>query len=65
MEYNVHDIVEMKKPHACQTNAWEIMRVGADIKIKCVNCGHVIMMSRNDFNHRLKRVLESHATPGE
>ncbi|CAH0419205.1 DUF951 domain-containing protein [Periweissella ghanensis] len=62
MEYNVTDIVEMKKPHACKTNAWEILRVGADIKIKCVNCGHQIMMSRNDFNHRVKRVLESHAT---
>ena len=45
--------VEMKKPHACtikstgkKANRWEITRVGADIKIRCTNCDHVVMMSR-------------------
>ena len=39
--YDLHDIVEMKKPHACQTNRWEVIRMGADIKIRCMNCGHI------------------------
>ena len=35
--YDLGDIVEMKKPHACKANRWEIIRMGADIKIKCTN----------------------------
>ncbi|MDT4526727.1 DUF951 family protein, partial [Pseudomonas aeruginosa] len=51
--YQVGNFVEMKKPHACtikstgkKANRWEITRVGADIKIKCSNCEHVVMMGR-------------------
>ena len=51
--YQVGNFVEMKKPHACtikstgkKANRWEITRVGADIKIKCSNCDHVVMMGR-------------------
>ncbi|BBM16438.1 MULTISPECIES: DUF951 domain-containing protein [Enterococcus] len=56
--YDLGDIVEMKKPHACQTNRWEIIRMGADIKIKCVNCGHIVMMTRRDFEKKMKKILE-------
>ena len=59
--YDLHDIVEMKKPHACQTNRWEIIRMGADIKIKCVNCGHIVMMTRRELEKKLKKVLEKNA----
>lgn len=59
--YDLHDIVEMKKPHACQTNRWEIIRMGADIKIKCVNCGHIVMMTRREFEKKLKKILEKNA----
>ena len=52
--YQVGDFVEMKKPHACiikatgkKANRWEIRRVGADIKIRCSNCDHIVMMSRS------------------
>lgn len=58
LTYNLHDIAEMKKPHACGANAWEITRVGADIKLSCTKCGRGIMMSRFDFNKRLKKILE-------
>lgn len=57
-EYALNDIVEMKKPHPCRVNRWQIIRVGADIKIECTGCGHIVMMSRYDFNKRLKKVLE-------
>lgn len=62
--YNVGKFVEMKKPHACiikstgkKANRWEIIRVGADIKIRCTNCQHIVMMSRYDFGRKLKKVL--------
>ncbi|AGL88002.1 DUF951 domain-containing protein [Limosilactobacillus fermentum] len=57
-EYALNDIVEMKKPHPCGVNRWQIIRVGADIKIECTGCGHIVMMSRYNFNKRLKKVLE-------
>lgn len=54
--YDLGSVVEMKKPHACQTNAFVVIRVGADIKIKCCECNHVIMLSRREFEKKLKRV---------
>ncbi|SMS15124.1 DUF951 domain-containing protein [Levilactobacillus zymae] len=55
--YDLGDVVEMKKPHPCGANRWEITRMGADIKIKCINCGHVVMLSRREFEKKLKKVL--------
>ncbi|MBQ8234950.1 MAG: DUF951 domain-containing protein [Bacilli bacterium] len=46
----------MKKEHPCGTNSFEITRLGADIKIKCINCGHSIMIPRIEFNKKLKKV---------
>ena len=48
----------MKKQHPCGTNLWEVIRVGVDIKIKCVNCGRSIMMERTEFNKKIKKVEE-------
>ena len=57
-KYEIGSIVVMKKPHACKTNLWEITRIGADIKLKCLNCNREIMMDRLEFNRKLKRVGE-------
>jgi Uncharacterized protein conserved in bacteria len=59
MEYHLHDIVEMKKQHPCKKSTqWEIVRMGADIKVKCLGCGAVIMFTRQDFNKRLKKIVK-------
>ncbi len=47
----------MKKPHPCGHNEWEITRIGADIKIKCLNCGRSIMLPRPEFNKKLKKII--------
>ena len=57
-EYQLGSKVIMKKPHPCKANEWEITRIGADIKIKCLNCGRSIMMPRIEFNKKLKKVIE-------
>lgn len=64
MSYDVGSLIEMKKPHACviketgkKANQWEITRVGADVKIRCTNCDHIVMMSRHNFDVKLKKVL--------
>ena len=58
MEYELHDIVQMKKSHPCGSNTWEIIRVGMDIKIKCEGCGHIVMLPRREFERKLKKVVE-------
>ncbi len=55
--FNLGDVVEMKKQHPCGTNQFEIIRVGADIKIKCVGCGRIVMIPRNKFQKDAKRVI--------
>ena len=57
-KYELGSIVIMKKEHPCGTNKWEIIRVGADIKIKCLNCGRVIMLPRVEFDRKIKKVVE-------
>ena len=58
MKYNLGDIVVMKKNHPCGNNKFEIVRVGADIKIRCVNCNRTILMPRIEFNKKIKKIVE-------
>ena len=44
--YEVGDIVKLKKQHPCGSNEWQILRVGADFRLKCLGCGHQIMIAR-------------------
>jgi hypothetical protein len=56
-EYGMHDVVQMKKPHPCGENAWKVIRLGADIRIKCQGCGQSVMMPRREFEKKMKKVL--------
>ena len=51
-------VVIMKKGHPCGENLWTVIRLGSDIKIKCNNCGRVIMMPRIEFNKKVKKILQ-------
>lgn len=55
--YKLGDTVIMKKPHACGTNEWQIVRTGVDIKIKCIKCNREIMMDRLEFEKKLKKIV--------
>lgn len=57
-EYKLGSIVILKKPHPCGYNEWEITRLGADIKIKCLNCNRCIMIPRIEFNKKIKKVVK-------
>lgn len=56
--FELNDIVEMKKPHPCGTNAWKIIRMGMDIRIKCTGCDHSVLIPRQKFEKRLKKVIK-------
>jgi hypothetical protein len=57
--YQIGDRVEMKKPHPCQQRStlFDVVKIGADIKIKCLGCGTILMMTRDHFNQRLKTIF--------
>lgn len=46
MDICLGDIIKLKKPHPCGSQEWEVLRVGMDFRLKCVGCGHQIMLSR-------------------
>ncbi len=59
LSYDLNDIVEMKKEHPCEkrNKQFQIVRMGADIKIKCLGCGNIIMLTRFDFEKNLKKII--------
>lgn len=57
-QFFVGDIIETKKQHPCGNKRWEITRVGADMKMKCLGCGRIVMLDRETFVKRVKRVIE-------
>jgi len=54
MDIRVGDIVTLKKPHPCGSSEWEILRTGQDFKIKCMGCGHQVMVARKQVEKNLK-----------
>ena len=59
LEYEVGDIVRLKKQHPCGSSEWEILRVGADFRLKCTGCGHQIMIARKLVEKNTKKSLKS------
>ena len=63
MEFELGDIITLKKPHPCGSKDWEVLRVGADFRLKCVGCGHQVMLARRlvekNFRGFVKKTLSS------
>lgn len=59
------DIVEMKKQHPCGSKSWEVVRLGADIKIKCCGCGRLVMLEKSKFDKDVKKIIKSNAPEAE
>ena len=51
------DIVRMRKPHPCGSDRWEVMRVGMDIRIRCLGCGHLVLMPRRRFERAVRQII--------
>ena len=54
MELRLGDVVRLKKPHPCGSNEWVVMRLGADIGIKCRKCQHYVLLERPVLERRIK-----------
>lgn len=56
--FDVGDVIRMKKPHPCGTYEWEILRVGADFRLKCTGCGHQIMVPRRLVEKNTRQITK-------
>ena len=56
MEIKVGDLLRLKKPHPCGGYYWEVLRVGADFRLRCTTCSRVVMLSRAETERRLKEI---------
>ncbi len=57
MDVQVGDILTMKKPHPCGSHEWEVLRIGADFKLKCQGCGHEVFGPRSKFEKRIRNIV--------
>ena len=59
MDIRVGDILTMKKQHPCGEKRWEVLRIGADFKLRCLGCGREVMSSRVKFEKMIRQVDRS------
>ena len=57
MDVQVGDILVMKKEHPCGSKRWQVLRVGMDIKLKCLGCGHELMLPRSKAEKSIRKIL--------
>ena len=56
MHIRLNDILTMKKQHPCGSNTWKVLRTGADFRLKCLGCGHEVMLPRSKAEKNIKAV---------
>ena len=62
-EFGIGDVVRMRKPHPCGGSDWEVVRLGADIGVRCITCQHRVLLSRSAFEKRVKTVVSRARAP--
>ncbi|MBQ8230912.1 MAG: DUF951 domain-containing protein [Lachnospiraceae bacterium] len=58
MYIQVGDVLKLKKAHPCGSREWEVLRVGADFRLKCLGCEHQIMIARRLLEKNVKEISE-------
>ena len=59
MDIQVGDILTMKKQHPCGEKRWEVLRIGADFKLRCLGCGREVMGPRAKFEKMIRRIVQN------
>lgn len=59
MDVRVGDTITVKKPHPCGGKEFAVLRVGMDFKIRCLTCGHEIMIARSKIEKNIKKINRS------
>ncbi len=53
----IGDVLRLKKPHPCGSNRWEVLRVGADVRVRCLGCGRMVLVPRPRLERRVREIL--------
>ena len=61
MDIQVGNILRLKKQHPCGSREWEVLRTGADFRLKCMCCGHQIMIVRRQAEENVKEIRSKNA----
>ena len=56
MDIREYDILEMKKAHPCGAKRWQVLRVGADFRLRCLGCGRVVEGPRSRFEKNIRKI---------
>lgn len=57
-KYEIGSLLVLKKGHPCGENLWEVVKLGADIRLKCTKCGRLVIIPRIELNKKIKKVKE-------
>lgn len=57
MDIKVGDVLQMKKNHPCGCRDWQVLRVGMDFRLRCLGCGHEVMLPRVKAEKNIKKIL--------
>lgn len=61
MDLQIGDVITLKKPHPCGSKEWELLRVGMDFRLKCIGCGHQVMMERKVVEKNVRGIKKTQA----
>ena len=64
LELRMGDVLRLKKTHPCGNNLWEVVRLGADIRIRCQNCNRQVLLQRSYLERRVKDVMRQEGNGG-
>lgn len=62
-EIRLGDVIQTRKPHPCGSSQWTVIRTGADIKMKCAGCDRIVMLDRETFLKRRKKLITQGPAP--
>jgi hypothetical protein len=63
IDFRMGDVVRLRKPHPCGGFEWDVVRIGADIGLKCKSCGHRVLLERRTLEKRLKTFVSRGPEP--
>lgn len=61
MDIRVGDKIRLKKQHPCGNSEWEVLRIGIDFRLKCLGCGHMVMIPRKQAEKNIRGIIREEA----
>lgn len=62
MDIERYDVLEMKKPHPCGSRRWLVLQSGTDLRLRCIGCGHEVMLSRGKAEKSIRSISRQKKT---